>query len=56
MMLDNLTNELGNALEKDNHYSFLKHSRVESIHVLSVLLSKLGSSVLSLTGKNKNKY
>ena len=54
MMLDNLTNELRNALEEGQSLAISKkHSRVESIHILSVLLSKPGSSVLSLLEKTK---
>ena len=54
MMLDNLTNELRNALEEGQSLAISKkHSRVESIHILSVLLSKPGSSVLLLLEKTK---
>ena len=54
MMLDNLTNELRNALEEGQSLAISKkHSRVESSHVLSVLLTKPGSSVLSLLEKTK---
>ena len=54
MELDNLTNEFKTVLENSQSLAISKnHSRVESIHVLLVLLNKSGSSILSLLDKTK---
>jgi len=54
MELDNLTNEFKTVLENSQSLAISKnHSRVESIHVLLVLLNKPGSSILALLDKTK---
>ena len=54
MELDNLTNEFKTVLENSQSLAISKnHSRVESIHVLLVLLDKPGSSILALLDKTK---
>ena len=54
MEFDNLTNEFKTVLENSQSLAISKnHSRVESIHVLLVLLNKPGSSILALLDKTK---